>query len=75
MSEPITTPPFSAQLLNIFTGALLTKLIDIGYQTGLFEASLAGPASSEGLAERAGQKERYVREWLGVRRVAPEVDL
>ena len=65
MSEPITTPPFSAQLLNIFTGALLTKLVDIGYQTGLFEASLAGPASSEGLAERAGQKERYVREWLG----------
>jgi len=56
---------FGAKLLSIFTGSILTKLIDIGYQTGLFEASNDGPATCEELSERAGLRERYVREWLG----------
>ena len=54
---------FGARLLGIFTGSILTKLIDIGYQTGLFEASNLGPATCEELSERAGLRERYVREW------------
>ena len=56
---------FAVKMLGIYTGAVLTKLIDIGYQTGLFESSKVGPASSEELSERAGLNERYVREWLG----------
>lgn len=56
---------FAERLLDIYTGAVLTKLIDIGYQTGLFEASTAGPATSAELSERAHLHERYVREWLG----------
>jgi hypothetical protein len=56
---------FGAKLLGFFTGSMMTKLIEIGYDTGLFEASRAGPATSEELAKRAGLKERYVREWLG----------
>ncbi len=56
---------FGARLVGIFTGSILTKLIDIGYQTGLFEASSLGPATSPELSERAGLRERYVREWLG----------
>ena len=56
---------FANKLLEHYTGAMLTKMIDIGYDTGLFEASRAGPATSEELAKRAGLKERYVREWLG----------
>ncbi|MGH8739343.1 MAG: class I SAM-dependent methyltransferase [Burkholderiales bacterium] len=56
---------FGAKLLGLYTGSVLTKLIDIGYEVGLFEASRAGPATSEALAERTGLKERYVREWLG----------
>ena len=56
---------FATKMLELFTGAMLTKMIDIGYDTGLFEASRAGPATSEELAKRAGLKERYVREWLG----------
>ena len=56
---------FGAKLLGYFTGSMMTKLIEIGYDTGLFEASRAGPATSEELARRAGLKERYVREWLG----------
>ena len=56
---------FGGRLLGLYTGSVLTKLIDIGYEVGLFEASRAGPATSEELAGRAGLKERYVREWLG----------
>jgi hypothetical protein len=36
----------AGKLLGIYTGGVLTKLIDIGYQTGLFEAAVKGPASS-----------------------------
>lgn len=56
---------FGERLLGIYTGAVLTKLIEIGYQVGLFEGSRAGPATSEELADRLALKERYVREWLG----------
>lgn len=56
---------FAGKLLNIYTGSVLTKLVDVGYQTGLFEAAAKGPATSQELAERAGLNERYVREWLG----------
>jgi len=56
---------FGAKLLGVYTGGVLTKLIDIGYQLGLFEASRAGPATSDELAQRLKLKERYVREWLG----------
>ncbi|MFQ5898933.1 MAG: class I SAM-dependent methyltransferase [Candidatus Methylomirabilia bacterium] len=56
---------FAGKLLSIYTGSALTKLVDIGYQTGLFEAAAKGPGTSQGIAERAGLNERYVREWLG----------
>ena len=65
MPDPTLAKQFGAKLLGIYTGAVLTKLIDIGYQTGLFESSASGPATSGELAERSGLNERYVREWLG----------
>ena len=65
MANPDLVKQFGSKLLNIYTGGVLTKLIDIGYQLSLFEASKAGPATSEELSERSGLKERYVREWLG----------
>jgi SAM-dependent methyltransferase len=65
MANPDLVKQFGAKLLGIYTGGVLTKLIDIGYQVGLFEASKRGPATSQALADRAGLKERYVREWLG----------
>jgi len=54
-----------AKMFSICTGGALTKLIDIGYQTGSFESSKLGPATNECLGERSGLNERYVREWLG----------
>ena len=56
---------FAGRLFELFTGAALSYLIDIGHRTGLFAAATRGPATSTGLAERAGLNERYVREWLG----------
>src|SRR5690242_19745468 len=53
------------QLMGIYTGSMLSYMIDIGARTELFTAAAAGPATSETLAERAGLTERYVREWLG----------
>lgn len=59
------TQQFARQLLNIYTGSVLAQLVNIGYQTGLFEAAATGPGTSQALSERAGLNERYVREWLG----------
>jgi SAM-dependent methyltransferase len=56
---------FAGRLMQHYTGATLTYLIDIGRRTGLLDAAAAGPATSPELAARAGLTERYVREWLG----------
>ena len=65
MANPDLVKQFGGKLVGIYAGAVLTKLIEVGYQLGLFEASRDGPATSGELSERAGLKERYVREWLG----------
>lgn len=56
---------FAGRLIGIYTGSVLTKLINIGYETGLFDVAANGPGTSYQIAERAGLNERYVREWLG----------
>lgn len=56
---------FGSRLREIYTGAALTFMIAVGYQTGLFETAATGAGTSEELAERAHLEERYVREWLG----------
>jgi SAM-dependent methyltransferase len=56
---------FAGRLFELYTGGLLTCMIDIGHRTGLFAAAVAGPATSAELADRADLQERYVREWLG----------
>ncbi len=63
--NPDQVKQFAQNLLTIYTGGVLTQMIDIGYNTGLFEASKQGPATSIELSERSGLHERYVREWLG----------
>jgi SAM-dependent methyltransferase len=65
MADTNASREFGAKLLQIYTGAMLTNLISIGYRTGLFEAAAAGPATIEELSARAGLQQRYVREWLG----------
>lgn len=61
----VAAQEFADRIFDIYTGGLLTYMIDLGWRTGLFEAAAEGPATSRTLAERAGLQERYVREWLG----------
>jgi SAM-dependent methyltransferase len=56
---------FAGRLFELYTGGLLSLMVDVGHRTGLFVAAAAGPATSAELAERADLQERYVREWLG----------
>jgi SAM-dependent methyltransferase len=56
---------FAGRLFELYTGGMLTFMIDIGHRTGLFAAAAAGPATSAELAARADLQHRYVREWLG----------
>lgn len=56
---------FAGQLMGLYTGGLLSLMVDIGYKTGLFDAAAKRPGTSREIAERAGLNERYVREWLG----------
>src|SRR5919202_6212788 len=55
---------FARQLFGHYTSGILTLLVHIGHQTGLFEAMAQGPGTSQAIADRAGLHERYVREWL-----------
>jgi SAM-dependent methyltransferase len=57
---------FTQRMVTHLSGAAVALMLDIGRQTGLFEA-MAGmsPAASDAIAARAGLQERYVREWLG----------
>jgi 2-polyprenyl-3-methyl-5-hydroxy-6-metoxy-1,4-benzoquinol methylase len=71
MNDPSTpmdntkTEAFTARMLNILNGGMLTLMISIGRQTGLFEV-MAGlhPSTSNQIAIASGLNERYVREWL-----------
>ncbi len=63
--DEVKAASFLQRIGEIYGGAALTLMIDVGFRTGLWEASAEGPATSEQLAERAGLEERYVREWLG----------
>jgi SAM-dependent methyltransferase len=56
---------FAVHLMQVYGGGVLCQMIDLGARTGLLDALAQGPATSIGLAERAGLVERYVREWLG----------
>jgi SAM-dependent methyltransferase len=74
MADMNASREFGGKLLQIYTGGMLTNLINIGYRTGLFEAAAAGPATIEQLSARAGLQERYVREWLGAMTTSGIVD-
>jgi trans-aconitate methyltransferase len=56
---------FGERLFELYTGAMVTLMIDLAHRTGLLEALAAGAGTSEEVAARAGLVERYVRECLG----------
>lgn len=57
---------FGGRMVGVLNDACLALMTSIGHRVGLFD-TLAGlsPATSEQIADAAGLRERYVREWLG----------
>ena len=56
---------FAGRTLQVLNDGMLTLLLSIGHQTGLFDTMAElEPATSVEIAEAAGLDERYVREWL-----------
>lgn len=56
---------FAGRALQIVNGGMLTLLVSVGHQSGLFDTMAGrGPLTSDDLAKAANLDERYVREWL-----------
>ncbi|MDO8475974.1 MAG: transcriptional regulator, partial [Candidatus Rokubacteria bacterium] len=68
------TQEFARKLFGFYTGGMLTLLVQVGHQVGLFEAAAKGPGTSGEIAGRAGLDERYVREWLAAMATAGVVE-
>ncbi|MGH7366807.1 MAG: class I SAM-dependent methyltransferase [Candidatus Rokuibacteriota bacterium] len=57
---------FADRLLATLNHGAVCLMLSVGHRTGLFDVmSTLPPATSQGIAIRAGLNERYVREWLG----------
>ena len=57
---------FGARALDTLNKAAVAVMMSVGHRTGLFETMAGRPhATSQQIADAAGLKERYVREWLG----------
>lgn len=68
-SAPPTAADVAGQVLTATLGAFTTLSIYVGERMGLYRALLAGPATPEELADRAGVDARYAREWLEMQAV------
>ena len=64
--DPARAEAFAGRILSALNDGALCLMLSIGHRTGLFDSmSRLDPATSTEIADRAGLKERYVREWLG----------
>src|ERR1044071_6866587 len=62
--NPEKLEAFLGKVVTDFGAALSSQLAFIGQKLGLYKSLAEGAATPAELAERAGLKERYVREWL-----------
>lgn len=65
---PESLEQFGMRMTQTVTGGFLMLSMAMGHQTGLFDtlASFEGvPKTCQEIADEAGLKERYVREWMG----------
>ncbi|GHC23384.1 class I SAM-dependent methyltransferase [Aidingimonas halophila] len=66
---------FTDRMVDILNAGALSLMISIGHRTGLFDTlAVSGPSTSQGIADRAGLNERYVREWLGAMTVGSVIE-
>ena len=65
-TDAAKTEAFAGKMMGILNAGFLAPVISVGHRLELFdELSASGPVTSDGLAERTGLHNRYVREWLG----------
>lgn len=56
---------FAGRMAGVLDSAALAQLLSVGHQTGLLDTlATLPPSTSDEVAEGAGLRERYVREWL-----------
>ncbi len=65
---------FLDRMKGAFQGSMLVMMIDLGHRAELFRALRIGPTTVGGLADRTGQSERHLREWLGAMAVGGVVE-
>jgi SAM-dependent methyltransferase len=66
---------FGARMGGLLNDGMLTLLMSIGHQVGLFDTlAELPPATSREIAGATGLNERYVREWLGAMTVAGVIE-
>ncbi|MGH9450201.1 MAG: class I SAM-dependent methyltransferase [Terriglobia bacterium] len=66
---------FAHKVVGDLAAAISGPLIYVGDRLGLFKAIAdAGPITAQGLAEKTGLKERYVREWISAMVAAEYLD-
>lgn len=73
--DPAAVEEFAGRMLQVLNDGLLSLMVSVAHQTGLFD-TMAGlpPSTSEQVADAARLNERYVRECLGALTVGGVVD-
>ncbi|XP_022103033.1 uncharacterized protein LOC110985896 [Acanthaster planci] len=68
---------FAHRIMKMINSATMTVALSLGVETGLLKimGGLQEPSTSSQIAQMAGLKERYVREWLGAMVVGRIVDV
>lgn len=56
---------FAGRIVGVVDGAMFALSISVGHRLGIYETMAElEPATSDGIAQRTGLQERYLREWL-----------
>jgi SAM-dependent methyltransferase len=65
-ADPERIESFTEEMIRILNGGALSLMLSLGHRSGLLDVmGRLDWASSGAIAEEAGLRERYVREWLG----------
>ncbi len=73
--DPQKLEAFMGKMVTDMSAAMSGPLVLVGHKLGLYKALAdAGATDSQGLADRTGIRERYVREWLAAQAASGFID-
>ncbi|XP_066299914.1 S-adenosylmethionine-dependent methyltransferase Rv2258c-like [Branchiostoma lanceolatum] len=72
-----STMEFAMKMFDIVKAGFVCMAMSVGSRAGLFEAMgrLEGPATCQEIADAAGMRVRYVREWVGAMATSGVIDV